>query len=76
MPSELQPVQTDALRVVLVGTALWFVAFLVQLPIRQRLVAAGHGWWLWTCLVGAGLGLVGIVYCRRHQSPGRPDPQP
>lgn len=71
MPSDLEPVQTDATRVVTVGTVLWLAALVVQLPFRGRLVAAGHGWWLWTCLAGVALGLLGIAYCRRRAAAGR-----
>ncbi|MCZ9337881.1 DUF2530 domain-containing protein, partial [Streptomyces sp. TRM76130] len=28
----------------------------------------GHLWWLWTCLAGAGLGLIGIWYVRRRDA--------
>jgi len=46
------------------GTILWFVLFLVQLPFYGRLDDQGHLWRLWTCLVGTGLGLIGIWYSR------------
>lgn len=62
------PLETDDVRVVGIGTAVWAVLFLVLLPFRARLVATGHGWWLWTCLVGTLLGLVGVGYCRRRRA--------
>lgn len=46
------------------GTALWFVLFLVQLPFYGWFDDHGHTWWVWTCLAGAGLGLIGIWYVR------------
>ena len=46
------------------GTILWFVLFLVQLPFAGWFDDHGHTWWVWTCLAGAGLGLIGIWYVR------------
>lgn len=66
------PLESDDVRVVGIGTAVWGLLFLGLLPFRARLDAAGHGWWIWTCLVGTVLGLVGLGYCRRRRTaPGR-----
>ena len=46
------------------GTILWFVLFLVQLPFYGWFDDHGHLWWVWTCLAGGGLGLIGIWYVR------------
>jgi hypothetical protein len=53
-------------RVVLVGTALWAVAFLVLLPFTGWLRDHGHLWWLGACAAGFLLGLVGLAYTRRR----------
>ncbi len=29
---------------------------------------ADRGWWLWTCLAGFGLGVIGWDYCRRRRN--------
>ena len=63
----LEPIETDDVRVVTVGTLLWALALGALLPFAGRLADAGHGSWLWTCLVGVLLGLGGIVYCRRRR---------
>jgi hypothetical protein len=63
-----EPLDVDAARVVAVGTILWFVGFLVLLPFRARLAAAGHELWLWTCLAGTGLGLLGLPLCLRQRA--------
>ena len=36
----------------------------VQLPFYGWFADHGHTWWVWTCLAGAGLGLIGIWYVR------------
>jgi hypothetical protein len=65
--ADVDPLDVDGTRTVAVGTLLFLVAFLALLPYRSRLDAAGHGWWLWTCLAGFGLGVVGWEYCRRRK---------
>ena len=51
--------QINARRIVAVGTALWFVAFVVLLPFWGWLGRHDHRIWLWTCLAGWLLGLLG-----------------
>jgi hypothetical protein len=58
----------DAVRPVAIGTVLWFAAFLVLLPFHGRLVDAGHGLWLWTCLAGGCLGLLGLWLSVRQRA--------
>ncbi len=66
------PLQTDPFRTVLVGTAAWAVALVVlAVGFRSRLEAHHAEWWLWTCVAGFGLGLVGLVYVRVLQRQGR-----
>ena len=56
-------VDVDGLRVVAVGTLLFAVAAVLTGLRRDQLVAAGHGDWFAVCVSGAGLGLVGLLYC-------------
>lgn len=67
-PHHPAPVDVDGVRSVTIGTVLWVIAFVVLLPMRGRLEEAGNGWWLWTCLAGAGLGLLGLEYTRRRRA--------
>jgi hypothetical protein len=62
------PLPNDGVRTVAVGTALWAVALVVLLPFWGRLEDAGRLWWIATCAVAAGLGLVGLLYCRRRSA--------
>jgi len=75
MPEPTKPVQepldVSAVGFVAAGTVLWFVGFLVLLPFRARLAADGHEIWLWTCLAGAGLGLIGLPLTLRQRSAAR-----
>jgi hypothetical protein len=63
--------EVNAPRIVAAGTALWFAAFLVLLAFRSRLAEDGREGWLWTCLVGAALGLVGLPLALRARSASR-----
>jgi len=69
--ADVPPLDVDGVRAVEVGTVIWLIAFVGLLPFYGRLKDGGHGWWLWTCLAGFGLGAVGVEYCRRRRSRGR-----
>jgi len=58
----------DAVRTVRIGTALWALAFIILLPFNQRLADAGHSWWLWTCVAGVVLGLMGVAHTTRRRT--------
>jgi type VI protein secretion system component VasK len=62
-----EPLEADDVAIVTGGTAVWFAVFLVQLPFHRWFTDRGHGWWLWTPLAGAGLGLFGLWYVRRRR---------
>lgn len=66
--ADVDPLDVDGTRTVAVGTALWLVAFVLLLPFYGRLEASGRLWWLWTCLAGFGLGVLGWDYCRRRRN--------
>jgi len=57
--------------VVLTGTSLFFLAFLVLLPFWSWLGSHGHRVWLWTALAGGVLGLLGMPLLRKHTGEGR-----
>lgn len=65
--ADVEPLDVDGVRTVGVGSMLWLVGFVALLPFYGRLAENGRTWWLWACLAGAGLGLVGLEYCRRRR---------
>lgn len=65
--ADVEPLDVDGVRTVQVGVVLWVVAFVALLPFYSRLRDAGHGWILWTCAAGCGLGLLGLEVCRRRR---------
>jgi hypothetical protein len=66
-PPDLKPVDVDGVRTVAIITVLWALAFVVLAFRRSELDDAGRGWWIWTCLAGVGLGLLGLEYCRKRR---------
>ncbi|MGH3309813.1 MAG: DUF2530 domain-containing protein [Streptomyces sp.] len=59
-----EPLEGPIMGTVFVGTAVWFVLFLAQLPFYGWYVDHGHDWFIWTCAAGAGLGVLGYWYVR------------
>ncbi len=66
--ADVDPLDLDGVRTMQVGTALWAIAIVLILPFYGRLEDDGHLWWLWTCVAGFGLGLVGWDHCRRRRN--------
>ena len=62
-----EPIKTDDRLAIVVGLALWTVALAVFLLFLAPLLAAGDRWWLWTCVTGLALGLIGLVYTHRRR---------
>jgi len=58
-------------RITSIGTAIFFVGFLALLPFYGWLGRHDHRVWLWTCLAGAILGLIGYSIMRKHRGEGR-----
>lgn len=63
---ELEPMEVDLAKVVLIGTVLFAVAAAVMLPLHTSLNNAGHGRWPWIAVSGVGLGLLGLAYLKRR----------
>jgi hypothetical protein len=66
--AKVQPLDVTGVRTVTVGAIFWLVAFFALLPFYSTLQENDHGWWLWTCSAGFGLGLLGLDYCRRRRN--------
>ena len=64
-------VQMNARRIVLFGTAAFFVAFVVLLFAWGWLGRHDHRIWLWTALAGWLLGFLGFSIMTRHRGMGR-----
>jgi hypothetical protein len=59
-PPPLPPVNAGLAHIVIPGTGLWFVGFVVLLFFTADLRAHDAMIWLWTCLAGWVLGLIGL----------------
>ena len=65
--------RTDDRKAVLVGTVVWVLLLVAALATRDGLVESGRDWWVWTCVAGAALGLVGLGYLHHREVQQRPD---
>ena len=66
---DVQPLDADGVGAVAAGTVAWLVGYAVLvLFFRDELTAHGTQWWLTVCLVGAGLGLLGLIYTTRRRA--------
>lgn len=65
----MQPLDEDGVGAVAAGTVAWLVGLAVLwLFFRDALEAHGTQWWLTVCLVGAGLGALGLLYTTRRRA--------
>lgn len=59
-PREIQPMEVDIFKIVVIGTVLYAIAFVVLLPFHTSLEHAGRGRWPWIALSGVVLGFMGL----------------
>jgi hypothetical protein len=62
-----EPLETDDVAIVTVGTVLWALALVASLVFHDRLAEDGNENWTWVLLAGTFLGLIGIRYVRRRR---------
>lgn len=62
----LEPLEIDGITAVTVGTIIWTVATVICLVQLEQLNSSGRGNWIWICVCGVLLGLLGIRYTRRR----------
>jgi NO-binding membrane sensor protein with MHYT domain len=63
-----EPLETNEPAVVIVGMALWAIAFVVLLVFfRDDLRRHDATWWLWACLVAITFGLYGLRFVSRRR---------
>ena len=63
-----EPLETDDVRAVTVGTVAWGIALVVLLATYSRLDDDGRGSWVWIAAAGFGLGLIGVRHVRRRRA--------
>lgn len=64
---QVQPLDVTGVRTIAVGALIWLLGAIALAPFYSTLQEDDRGWWLWTCVAGFGLGLIGIEYCRRRR---------
>ena len=63
------PVTTDDRKAFLAGIALWIVGLAVFVVLLPVLTSTATTWWLWTCVAGLAIGLIGVLWTNwRHKN--------
>ncbi|MFJ6746719.1 MULTISPECIES: DUF2530 domain-containing protein [unclassified Streptomyces] len=62
------PLEGPVVGTIVGGTILWFALFIGQVPFYSWYADRDLTWWVWTCLAGGGLGLLGIWYVRKRDA--------
>jgi len=70
-PPPLPPIRGGIAYIVVPGTVVWFTAFVVLLFFTDFLRRHDAMIWLWTCLAGGLLGLVGLALFAWQRSAAR-----
>jgi hypothetical protein len=60
-PPAIKPLDVNGVVAIIVGTVSWLVALVVFLIVDR------HSEWVWICVTGLGLGLIGIPTQARYQ---------
>ena len=55
------PLEGSDQAIAAIGAGVWAVALIVLFALGDHVPSSSH-WWIWTCAVGVGLGLFGVVY--------------
>src|SRR5215218_1885737 len=63
-----EPLRTDDVTAVTVGTVAWGVLLVVLVVLHDRLEDDGRGSWVWVAAAGFGLGLIGVRHVRRRRA--------
>lgn len=63
-----EPLETNDVRTVAVGTLAWAVGLVVLLVLSVTDAVQVRGWWLVMCGCGIALGLFGLRYVSRRQA--------
>jgi hypothetical protein len=63
-----EPLETNDVAIVTLGTAAWAVALVAILLLGGGLDDGHQESWAWVCAAGVFLGLIGIRYVRRRRA--------
>lgn len=63
---EAKPLDADGVTVFVLGTVVFAIASVVAILMRSTLIDNGNDWWVWVCIAGTGVGLLGCAYSIRR----------
>jgi peptidoglycan biosynthesis protein MviN/MurJ (putative lipid II flippase) len=62
-----EPLETNDVLAVAVGTAAWVIALVVLLLLHGTLERHHTTWWYWVCGIGIALGCAGLFVTSRRR---------
>lgn len=65
---DITPLDVDGVAASIVGTIVFFVAFVAMVPFRYNLDVTGRGYWVFVALSGTLIGVLLIAYTVRRRS--------
>lgn len=66
--ASVQPLDTDGVAALAIGTALFAIAFVIALLFSKTLIDRDSTWWIGVCAAGFGLGVLGTAFVTRRRS--------
>lgn len=63
---DVKPLDVDGVKTFKLGTATFIVALILCLIFHQQLAEHGQQWWIWTCVTGIVIGIIGSGYTSRR----------
>ncbi len=66
--ASVKPLDTDGVAAIAIGTAMFAMALVVTLLFSKSLIERDATWWIWVCVAGFGLGILGTAYVVRRRS--------
>lgn len=62
----MAPLDVDGVKTTKICTTAFAIALILCLIFNQKLAEHDTGWWIWTCVTGVILGILGVTYTSRR----------
>lgn len=65
---DVKPLDVDGVNAAIAGTVAFVIGLIVTVVFRDNLAASNSQWWIWVCVAGATMGLLGVAYTTRRRA--------
>lgn len=66
--ADTKPLDVDGVTAAIAGTIAFALGFVVLLFFRTQLAQNDASWWLYVCVAGSVMGLIGIAYTTKRRA--------